>query len=219
MAPSPYITTHGHIHYVKPTPTPYPTAKCIKYALFMHRLPVGWALFLALVFGVIAVLSTNAVRRWTPGVVEEVEKAKGGDAVSSQAQAQSRDRSQDVESEEVGSGEDGVPLMSGDEEDGDGVEVGGKRGDDIPPPPYQAPAPVSMSISTSTPPAQAPASQPQPASESESVADSWLTPKKPEIEYTSAHLFVIGTSLLLLTIISLMLSALCIQAACFCGPG
>ena len=119
--------------------------------------------------------------------------------------------------EEVGSGEDGVPLMSGDEEDGDGVEVGGKRGDDIPPPPYQAPAPASMSISTSTPPAQAPASQPQPASES--VADSWLTPKKPEIEYTSAHLFVIGTSLLLLTIISLMLSALCIQAACFCGPG
>lgn len=193
----------------------------------MHKLPVGWALFLALVFAVIAVLSTNAVRRWTPGVVDSGGDGKAGGPKGAETMSHSRDG----EASSMGDGGAGVFLVGGDAEDrcGDGDGVGGEGGDEIPPPPYQAPASASASVPAATSTSTTIPQTPKPQTESGTASgssnteasepNSWLTPKKTEIEYTSAHLFVIGTSLLLLTIASLMLSALCIQAACFCGPG
>lgn len=164
----------------------------------MHGLAPDWAPFLPLLFGLLAVLFTNATRWTTPGVCDEPKSKLAAEAAAQDPETApetfpvgTQTSSRDIEAEEGGENE---------------------RERDAPPP-YQPPTSAGISTSTSTP---EPAPQPQPQTETQT--HTWMNPKKPPIKSTSAHHFVAGTFFFLLTLTSLVLGGLSIQAATLCHP-
>lgn len=193
MPPSTHITVsvHSHTQPSYHTSSSSPSPQCLKYTSFMHGLTPGWALFLTLLFGLLSILFTNATRWSTPGICDEPKsKPDVVDAVGA---------AQDPEI-----GPSACPLRTECPSGGVKIDEEGERETDAPPP-YQPAASIS---------APEPAPQPQPQTE----PHTWMNPKKPPIKFTSAHRFVAGTFFFLLTLTSLILAGLSIQAATLCHP-
>ncbi|KAG4432809.1 hypothetical protein IFR05_011698, partial [Cadophora sp. M221] len=206
MPPSTHITVSVHSHTQPSHHTSSPSPQCIKYASFMHGLTPGWAIFLTLLFGLLAVLFTNATRWSTPGICDEPKsKPTAEGAVAGAAQDPETASSTCTIGTQNSTG--GVETVEEGERE--------REGETDAPPPYHPPTSAGISTSNST---AEPAGQPQPQTQTETQTRTWMNPKKPPIKSTSAHRFVTGTFLFLLTLTSLVLAGLSIQAATLCHP-
>ncbi|KAH7310322.1 hypothetical protein BKA65DRAFT_165625 [Rhexocercosporidium sp. MPI-PUGE-AT-0058] len=195
MPPSTHITVSVHSQTHTSKATYHASPKCLKYASFMHGLSPGWALFLAILFGLLAVLFTNAVRWSTPGVCNKPKKV---------AEAPVPDAGSD-------SGTIPSPQTTGLENAEAGALVNGDRvAEGEAPPPYQPPILSSTTVSTLT--------QPQPQITATTQTHTWMIPKSPEVKTTSAHRFVTGSFFFALTLTSFVLSGLSIQTVMLCNP-